>query len=191
MDLSKAYDCLPHDLLIAKLAAYKVDFPSLGLLYDYLSNRLQRVRVLSILDSILFNIFFNNLFWLIEKAGICNFADDNTLFASAINYGEVTSILREETRNVLNWFKINSLAANPAKFQIMFLGLAKTDGIKFSVGDILLVPTDSVQLLGVEIDNKLTFKTHIQVMCKTVSQKTKALLRIRSYPLSTHLHVRV
>ena len=197
MDLSKAYDCLPHDLLIAKLAAYGIDFPSLNLLYDYLSNRLQRVRVQSffsdwleiimgipqgsILGPILFNIFLNDLFWFIEKAGICNFADDNTLFASATNYGETASILQEETRNVLNWFKINSLAANPAKFQVMFLGVANMDEINFSVGDIILVATNSVKLLGVEIDNKLTFKTHVQKMCKTVSQKSKALLRIRSY----------
>ena len=47
MDLSKAYDCLAHDLLIAKLAAYGVDFSSLSLLYDYLSDRLQKTRVQS------------------------------------------------------------------------------------------------------------------------------------------------
>ena len=45
MDLSKAYDCLPHDLLIAKLAAYGVDLPSLNLIHDYLSNRFQSVRI--------------------------------------------------------------------------------------------------------------------------------------------------
>ena len=45
MDLSKAYDCLPHDLLIAKVAAYGVDLSSLILLYNYLSDRSQRVKV--------------------------------------------------------------------------------------------------------------------------------------------------
>ena len=39
MDLSKAYDCLPHDLLIAKLKAYDLDNGSLNLLLDYLSFR--------------------------------------------------------------------------------------------------------------------------------------------------------
>ncbi|MEO0684269.1 MAG: reverse transcriptase domain-containing protein [Cyanobacteria bacterium J06649_11] len=74
MDLSKAYDCLPHDLLIAKVAAYGVDLSSLSLLHDYLADRSQiRVKVDScfskwkgidtgvpqgsILGPLLFNIF--------------------------------------------------------------------------------------------------------------------------------------
>ena len=45
MDLSKAYDCLPHDLLIAKLAAYGFGPNSLALISNYLSQRKQRVKV--------------------------------------------------------------------------------------------------------------------------------------------------
>ena len=44
-DLSKAFDCLPHDLLLAKLHAYRLDSKSLKLLSNYLSNRKQRVRI--------------------------------------------------------------------------------------------------------------------------------------------------
>ena len=45
MDLSKAYDCLPHDLLIAKLWAYDLDRFSLRSLMDYLNSRKQRTKV--------------------------------------------------------------------------------------------------------------------------------------------------
>ena len=44
-DLSKAFDCIRHDLLIAKLHAYGVSIKSIRYMYDYLSNRKQRVRI--------------------------------------------------------------------------------------------------------------------------------------------------
>ena len=44
-DLSKAFDCLSHELLIAKLEAYGFDEKSLKLIYNYLSNRKQRVKI--------------------------------------------------------------------------------------------------------------------------------------------------
>ena len=45
MDLSKAYDCIPHVLLLAKLEAYGFCLESLNLMNSYLTNRLQRVKV--------------------------------------------------------------------------------------------------------------------------------------------------
>ena len=45
MDLSKAYDCLPHDLIIAKFEAYGLSKSSLSLLLDYLTSHKQRVKI--------------------------------------------------------------------------------------------------------------------------------------------------
>ena len=97
MDLSKAYDCLPHDLMVAKLEAYGLAKESLQLISDYLSYRKQRTKIGSaysdwanvirripqgsILSPLLFNIFINVIFLVAEKSDICNFAVDNTLYS--------------------------------------------------------------------------------------------------------------
>ena len=97
MDLSKAYDCLNHELLIAKLHAYGISNNSLRLIYNYLKQRKQRVKVGSsysdfleinlgvpqgsILGPLLFNIFINDLISFVQICNICNFADDKSLSA--------------------------------------------------------------------------------------------------------------
>ena len=137
MDLSKAYDYLPHDLLIAKLAAYGFDNTALALITDYLTNRLQRVKIAatfssyleiprnvpkgSILGPILFNLFINDLMFFIKKTEVCNFADDATIYSCSLNYEEARQKLSNDTHIVPNWFRINSMVANPGKFQIIFL----------------------------------------------------------------------
>ena len=196
MDLSKAYDCLPHDLLIAKLSAYGVDLKSLRLLHDYLLNRFQRVRIGSccskwkkitsgvpqgsILGPLLFNVFLNDFFMFIKEAGLCNFADDNSLHVSDPSLDQVKRILERESSKSLYWFKINSMAANPAKFQTMFLGIRDYE-IILNFDGITVKSTSTVKLLGVLLDSKLNFSAHVKSLCKSASQKTSALLRIRPF----------
>ena len=88
MDLSKAFDCIPHDLIIAKLAAYGIERKTLTLIYSYLMGRKQYVKINntysdyneiissvpqgSILGPILFNLSINDLFFFIEVASMHN-----------------------------------------------------------------------------------------------------------------------
>ena len=87
----------------------------------------------SIIRPLLFNIFKNNLFLSITKSNIFNFADYSTLYSRNKNLGHVFSSLKYDLRNVLNWFKINSMKANPAKFQLMILGVNSTTPFKLSI----------------------------------------------------------
>ena len=98
LDLSKAFDCIPHDLLIAKLDAYGFDKEALSLIYSYLKNSKQSVRVNnvystflklisdvpqgSVLGALLFNIFLNDLYFLIAIVSLHNYADHNTLISN-------------------------------------------------------------------------------------------------------------
>ena len=96
MDLSKAFDTLNLDLLIAKLGSYGFETDALRYMKSYLTNRKQRVRVNktfsewerittgvpqgSILGPLLFNIFLNDLCLFISNSSLSNNADDNTLY---------------------------------------------------------------------------------------------------------------
>ena len=98
MDLSKAFDTLHHELLIAKFHAYGFGKESFMLLLSYLSNRWQRTQLIqintpfsswtellqdvsqgSVLGPLLFNIYLNDLFFFLD-CNVCNLADDTTRF---------------------------------------------------------------------------------------------------------------
>ena len=122
MDLSKAFDCVPHDLLLAKLAAYGVNESFLCYIYSYLLNRKQCMRInninsdfltvisgvpqRSIVGLILFNCFFNDFYYVIEIANAHNnFADDNTLTVSANSIQNLIHLLESESSEAIKWFK--------------------------------------------------------------------------------------
>ena len=200
MDLSKAYDCIPYDLLLAKMEAYGIDKKSLNLLRSYLSGRKQRVKLNSeyssyvnidrgvpqgsILGPLLFNIFLNDLLLDYKVTDICNFADDNTLYKSEKYLQVLKTILTEGVRQVLQWFEYSSMVANPEKFQVLLLGprnkITKNDFV-ININDHILRKSETVRLLGITIDQNLTFKNHITDLCKSASNKLKALQRIRKY----------
>ena len=194
-DLSKAFDCLYHDLMIAKLHAYGFNHQSLLLLYDYLTHRFQRVKVNSnysswkeifngvpqgsILGPMLFNIYLSDLFLFAPKSTIANYADDNSPYACKNNIDLVINQLEEDSNLLLQWCSNNALKANPDKFHLI---LSNTDeSLMVNVGQYEIHNSLSEKLLGVTFDNKLTLNEHVTNLCKKASKKLHALARVSSY----------
>ena len=122
----QAFDCLQDDLNcinIAKLHEYGFEIQALKLICSYLSNRFQSVKVKdtyssankvkscvlqgSLLGVILFNIQFNDIFDIIDKAELHNYVDDNNLSVVGDSTIEAKNIPKQQTTVLLEWFDQN------------------------------------------------------------------------------------
>ena len=138
MDLSKAFDTLNHDLLIAKLDMYGFDKQSLRLIRSYLSKRWQRTKINqpssswvellqgvpqgSVLSPILFNIYINDLFFIIEQTVVCNYADDNTINACDMSLENLLKRLEHDSFLAIEWFQNNYMKLNEDKCHLLISG---------------------------------------------------------------------
>ena len=120
MDLSKAFDCLPNILLLAKLKSYGFSDNAMEFMYSYLDKRVQRVKINSdfsdwmeikqrvpqgsILGPLLFNIYINDIFLHLNKSNLYNYADDNTYWLSSTDMNELTDDLESEAAILNKWF---------------------------------------------------------------------------------------
>ena len=134
----------------------------------------------SILGPILFNIFINDLFLWIEKAELHNFAYDNTISALADSIPELISSLENESEIALKWFKDNGMSANPTKFQGIIINKCGrfSDLHKLNIDGKEITSEKFVKLLGIDIDNKPNFETHIGKLCKKAAGQLNAIGRI-------------
>ena len=115
-DLSKAFDCIPHGLLIAKLNVFGFNKKSLSFISVYVYNRKEKTKVGSefcdflnilfgvpqglILGPIFLIIFITDLFFINNDIGFASYADDTTPYACEQNFSEVINFLESNVTKV-------------------------------------------------------------------------------------------
>ena len=197
MDLSKAFDCIRHDLLIAKLHAYGFSHEALTLINDYLTNRQQRVKVNgsfsswkdltrgvpqgSVLGPLLFNIYINDLLLFIQNSDICNYADDTTIYSCDKSLDKITHKLENDCNVALKCFADNFMKLNADKCHLLVLGQRCDDSVSVKIGNTDVVTSSEEKLRGVHIDSKLSFDHHVSKLCQKARNKLYAFARISPY----------
>ena len=201
LDLKKAFDLVDHDILLKKLAIYLKNSSSLPFLKSYLHNRTQCVLIHGsysskesvkygvpqgyVLGLILFSLFINDLPLHVKDISVdCDMlADDTTLHTSGKDM-QIRSNMQDSLDQVSNWCDKNHMVINPIKTKSMTIASRQKHQLSPLTLDLVLngAKIDQVSehcLLGITIDNKLRWYSHINKVCKTFLRRVFILLKLR------------
>ena len=189
--MSKAFDCINHELLIAKLNAYGFDSPSLKFISAYLNFRKQKTKVGStfsdylnilfgvpqgsIAGPLFFNVYTCDMFFQIDTSEFSSYADDNTPFASAQNHEKLIKSLQSTLNGVFEWYQENYFKANADKCHLF---LSPFSNKEMTIANYNIASSNSEELLGVVIGSEVTFAKRIENLYRKANQKPHALVRV-------------
>ena len=198
LDLSKAFDTVPHNILLKKLEHYGIRDNALKLMRSYLSNRKQFVSINghksekldvkigvpqgSVLGPLLFLIYINDLPNSMSTVKSILFADDTTIFSSHENIHTLCRDISADLHLVNEWLIDNSLTLNVSKTYYTIFSMRKVpDNICITIGQRVLDRKSNGKFLGVVLDEKLTFKEHIKIVSKKVSKLTGLMYKLKHF----------
>ena len=161
-DLSKVFDRLLCELLIAKLHAYGFSLAVLRLVPNYRKKGtkinesyssweeiLFGVLQGSILGNLLFNMFICDLFIMMDHINIAKYAHNNTSFVSGDTLLDVITSLENAAEKLFEWFANNHMKANNDKCHVL---MSTVTPISIKVKNYITKNRDNEKLLGVAVD---------------------------------------
>ena len=198
LDLQKCFDSVDREILLRKLYHYGIRGQAHNLLRSYLTDRYQYTLINNIasdlelveygvpqgscLGPLLFLIFINDMPLSSLKLIIKLFADDSLLFLNGKSLEEVQNTLNEELPKIEKWFLSNKLTINATKTEYMINGrLQSQNPLDIILNNTYLNRSSSVRYLGVFIDDKLNWKTHVESLEKKISTACALVCKLRYY----------
>ena len=192
LDLEKAFDTVPHELLKSKLHTYGIDKITLNWIDSFLCQRRQRVRVEgeysnwskvesgvpqgSVLGPLLFSIYMNDIIKTIDSE-IRLFADDCVLYRSIKNVQDA-KLLQKDIQTLEDWANRWGMRFQPHKCHIMHLTRNRTiKQTKYTLKKTILNVVENTKYLGVTISNDLRWNTHINKACTKANNLLNLLKR--------------
>ena len=191
-DLKKAFKTVGHHILLRKLNSFNLLPHSVSWFENYPNVRLQAVRTQgktstflpvsggvpqgSIVGPILFTIYINDLGKYLENSKICLYADDTALYVQGRSQVDIMLDLRLELSMVCEWLKANRHTLNAKKTEYMVFGskhkLQHKPDLNITIDGQKSERVDVMKYLGVQLDEHLTFITHINEICSKSSKQT-------------------
>ena len=120
------------------------------------------------------------MFLYVDDVEIAGYADDNTPYTQGLDSESVISSLQLSTSKLMHWFKANYMKLNADKCHMLLSENCSHKSV-VKVDNEEIVATQCEKLLGVNIDDKLTFEKHINTLCEKARRKVQALSRVANY----------
>ena len=177
-DLSSAFDTIDVDLLCSKLGLYGVAERTVGWFRSFLTNRKQRVQVGSstsepktvsigcpqgsLLSPLLFLIYVADLELWVRDSVVSGYADDTATFVSDESDDTVIHKLEADAKRILGFMASNFLSANADKTGFLFIEKKRSASSRsITVGNKLVMEQSSHRVLGLQVDNRLSWQEHV------------------------------
>ena len=129
--------------------------------------------------SILYSIFSSSSSYMKEMKCVL-FADDTSLYSSGADLGRLLHEVENDLKILKKWFDINKLSLNISKTKFIIFGNKKIcSPIHLTINGIKLEQTNQTKFLGITIDNKLTWKPHIDILKRKLSKIIAILYKLK------------
>jgi exonuclease III len=197
LDLKRAFETIDRDILMQKLFCYGITADEYNWFRSYLNQRYQRtgfngvlsalrevelgVPQGSVLGPLLFVLYINDIIGSIKYSEINLFADDTLLSIAGENLADCLEKMNEDLASLTKWLKFNKLKLNVSKTKYMIVTRRRVGAASHNalvIDNEPLEEVESIKYLGVQIDNKLTFKKHLELVIKKMAKKIGFLGRI-------------